>query len=329
MAKSKSKLPKILTQKKRPTKRKGKSVSRLTRLSRWASAHKLVTALIAITLFGAVGAGYVLYSKASTGDRGAVAYMQTAEGCWLGGRVWDSGTTSCTRNCRGAGTLIAATSTHKAYCSGFISPNVDQGTCNNNLRRYVVETGCARRGDQDVTAGARQCRYSSDTYYPTTGIDYCKTPSTSGGTSTSTSGSAWSWPGATYTIGNGYQSGHWGIDIKGSVGQPVKAVASGTVTHKGTIASGCGTGLILRVKKPGSTAYVFPTYEHITLASTVGDNVVNAGEVIGYIQNVGSSWCWTGPHLHFHVQTDSGSSFHSVRGDNTYLPNPCNFLSGC
>jgi hypothetical protein len=276
-----------------------------------------------------VGAGYIIYSKASTGDRGAVAYMQSSEGCWLGGRVWDSGTNSCTRNCRGSGTLIAATSTHKAYCSGFISPSISQTTCNNYLRRYVVETGCARRGDQDTTAGARQCRYSSDTYYVSSSVDYCKTPSTSGGTTTTTTGSGWSWPGPTSTISNGYKSGHWGIDIRGDVGQPVRAVASGTVTHKGTITSGCGTGLILRVKKPGSTAYTFAVYEHINLASTVSDNVVSAGEVVGYVQNVGSSWCWSGPHLHFHVQSDTGTSFRSVRSGNTYLPNPCNYLAGC
>lgn len=142
------------------------------KISNWITTHKIVVPLLFIVLFAGLGAWQIIASKAAVVDRGTVEYMSTSEGCWLAGRVWDNG--SCLKRCRNSGSnFVAATNDHLGYCSGAIATSVGLASCTNLGRRYVNNTGCSRRIDQDTTAGARQCRYSNNTYYANGNPDYC------------------------------------------------------------------------------------------------------------------------------------------------------------
>ena len=146
------------------------------KLGRWYTAPKAIIAILFVLVFASIGVWQLVGSKAAVIDRGTVAYMQSADGCWLAGRVWDSNAKDClSKKCRSSSsTWIAKTSTHLAYCSGAIATGVSQSSCTSHGRIYVMYTGCSRRIDQDTTAGARQCRYSSNTYYaPSNAVDYC------------------------------------------------------------------------------------------------------------------------------------------------------------
>ena len=150
--------------KKRPVVSKRKPTKKVTKLKNLRMRRFLTVGLVVAVLFGTIGSYLLLSSKAAVVDRGTVAYMQTADGCWLAGRVWDGD--SCTTKCRTSGSnYIAKTTAHLGYCSGAIATGVGQTSCTDLGRRYVSGTGCSRRIDQDTTANARQCRYSNNTYY--------------------------------------------------------------------------------------------------------------------------------------------------------------------
>ena len=77
-----------------------------------------------------------------------------------------------------------------------------------------------------------------------------------------------------------YGSGHRGVDLGAHVGQPVRAVAAGTVSHVGVIA---GRGSV-------TVAHAFglrSTYEPVTASAAVGAAVA-AGQVIGTISPAAS-----------------------------------------
>jgi hypothetical protein len=139
----------------------------------WFRTPKVILSVLFVLLFASVGIWQLVGSKAAVIDRGTVAYMQTADGCWLAGRVWDG--SSCTTKCRSSGSnYIAKTSSHLGYCSGAIATGVGQSSCTSLGRIFVANTGCARRIDQDTTANARQCRYTNNTYFTRSDKpDYC------------------------------------------------------------------------------------------------------------------------------------------------------------
>jgi murein DD-endopeptidase MepM/ murein hydrolase activator NlpD len=96
------------------------------------------------------------------------------------------------------------------------------------------------------------------------------------------------------TSGFGAHSGttHYGLDIAAPHGDPIRAVADGTVIEAGPAT---GFGLWLRLRHDDGTVTV---YGHMhTLTAEEGDRV-NAGEQIATIGSRGQS---TGPHLHFEV----------------------------
>lgn len=86
---------------------------------------------------------------------------------------------------------------------------------------------------------------------------------------------------------------HQGVDIGGSVGDPVKASDGGTVTYAGWNG---GYGNFIKIQHDdGYETY----YGHLnSIGVTVGQKVAQ-GEVIGKLGNTGRS---TGPHLHFEIR---------------------------
>ncbi len=95
---------------------------------------------------------------------------------------------------------------------------------------------------------------------------------------------------------------HNGVDFRASVGTPIKAAASGVVSHTFTTASRikCGYGNWVSVEHSNGLTTL---YAHMSLNTVkIGDRV-ERGQVIGYSGNTGFT---TGPHLHFGVYATQG-----------------------
>ena len=100
-----------------------------------------------------------------------------------------------------------------------------------------------------------------------------------------------------------YVSGsHGGVDFRASIGTPVKAALSGTVTEIAStnIRSGCQYGKFVLVKHANGLSTI---YAHLSSVNVSKGSTVTTGEVIGYSGNTGYS---TGPHLHFGVYASEG-----------------------
>ena len=104
-------------------------------------------------------------------------------------------------------------------------------------------------------------------------------------------------------------SNHTGIDLCGSVGSKVMAVADGEVTHSGWKN---GYGNCVEIKHNGEDDSIFYTfYAHMrdnSLQVTKGQKVV-LGQVIGTQGSTGNS---TGDHLHFEIRTNGGSNQYAI-----------------
>ena len=83
---------------------------------------------------------------------------------------------------------------------------------------------------------------------------------------------------------------HKGTDYAAGAGTPIRALGRGTVTYRGTKG---GYGRHVRIKHNGTYS---TSYSHLSKYAVSSGEVVEQGEVIGY---VGSSGLATGPHLHF------------------------------
>jgi murein DD-endopeptidase MepM/ murein hydrolase activator NlpD len=110
-------------------------------------------------------------------------------------------------------------------------------------------------------------------------------------------GSGFIWPtqGPHSISGNGYGPGHLGIDITGSVGDPVLASSSGVVT----MAQGgynYGYGNVVQIDH--GNGYV-TVYAHLDTIGVAPCASVFAGQFIGTVGNTGNSF---GSHLHFEVR---------------------------
>ncbi|MGA9746106.1 MAG: M23 family metallopeptidase [Nocardioides sp.] len=93
-------------------------------------------------------------------------------------------------------------------------------------------------------------------------------------------------------------AGHRGVDLSGSLGQPVRAALPGTVSFAGRIA---GRGVV--VVDHGATR---TTYEPVAATAALGQ-AVEAGERIGTLQ-LGGSHCFPAACLHW-----------GLRAGDTYL----------
>lgn len=86
-----------------------------------------------------------------------------------------------------------------------------------------------------------------------------------------------------------YGAGHRGVDLAGSVGQPVRTALAGTVSFAGSLA---GRGVVVVAHGPTRT-----TYEPVSASVSVGDSV-DAGKRIGTLQLSGSH-CFPRACLHW------------------------------
>jgi murein DD-endopeptidase MepM/ murein hydrolase activator NlpD len=106
----------------------------------------------------------------------------------------------------------------------------------------------------------------------------------------------------------GYNRMHTGVDMRASSGDPIHACRAGVVVIAG---SQGGYGNTVVIDHGGGMATLYAHQSRI--AVSVGQ-IVNAGDVIGYVGSTGMS---TGPHLHFEVRL-SGNPVDPV----PYLPLP-------
>jgi murein DD-endopeptidase MepM/ murein hydrolase activator NlpD len=97
--------------------------------------------------------------------------------------------------------------------------------------------------------------------------------------------------------------GHTGIDLRASIGTPIKASMSGVVIGTGNtdIVRGCYSyGKWVMIKHPNGLSTL---YAHLSLINVVKGESVSTGSIIGYS---GSTGYVTGPHLHYGVYATEG-----------------------
>jgi murein DD-endopeptidase MepM/ murein hydrolase activator NlpD len=99
---------------------------------------------------------------------------------------------------------------------------------------------------------------------------------------------------------------HYGIDIDGETGDPIRASKAGTVTQ---IACGSGYGICSIIDHGNGVATL---YAHMVRKAVGGGRRVSQGEVIGYVGSTGHS---TGSHLHFEVRVNG-----EPRNPRSFLP---------
>lgn len=94
----------------------------------------------------------------------------------------------------------------------------------------------------------------------------------------------------------GIREFHQGIDIAASYKTPVRAAADGTVTYA-SYRGGSGKLVII------DHGYGYEThYAHLSSFDVDNGEVIEKGEVIGYVGSTGSS---TGPHLHYEIHVNN------------------------
>ena len=86
---------------------------------------------------------------------------------------------------------------------------------------------------------------------------------------------------------------HTGIDLRGEVGEPVRATATGRVTIAGREG---GYGNMVEISHGNGLA---TRYGHLSQISVKIGQVVRIGEIVGRIGSTGRS---TGPHLHYETR---------------------------
>lgn len=110
---------------------------------------------------------------------------------------------------------------------------------------------------------------------------------------TSYGGGAFSWPTTSRHISQYYHYGHYGLDIDGSTGDRISAVAAGTVIFAGWKNNGGGYQVWIA---HGSGLYT--TYNHMSSVSVGRGQHVSKGQRVG---RMGATGYATGSHLHFEV----------------------------
>jgi murein DD-endopeptidase MepM/ murein hydrolase activator NlpD len=97
----------------------------------------------------------------------------------------------------------------------------------------------------------------------------------------------------------GCSSYHKGIDLLAGAGNPIEAIADGTVSAVGNPSGSLGVYVVIDHVINGNK--VSSTYAHMALGSmhySVGDQVTK-GDVVGKVGSTGTS---TGPHLYFEIR---------------------------
>ena len=85
---------------------------------------------------------------------------------------------------------------------------------------------------------------------------------------------------------------HYGVDIRGTIGQPIRSTADGTISFAGFEGE---YGYVVKIKHDND----FETrYAHLVRTLVKPGQKVEAGAVVGLLGNTGRS---TGPHLHYEI----------------------------
>lgn len=124
---------------------------------------------------------------------------------------------------------------------------------------------------------------------------------------------------------------HNGIDFKASIGTPVYAAQSGTVTASDNNDRGTSRwnkyqyGKYIIIEHENNLATL---YAHLSHQAVKKGDVVQEGDLIGYAGNTGYA---TGPHLHFGVYWAPSIEFKSVPPARGFVPvgvtiNPADYL---
>lgn len=92
---------------------------------------------------------------------------------------------------------------------------------------------------------------------------------------------------------------HYGIDIGGTAGQNIVAIAGGTVSVATTNSS---YGNYVMINHGNGTASL---YAHMSSLAVKAGDTVSQGQVIGYCGSTGWS---TGPHLHFEIRVNGATT---------------------
>lgn len=103
-----------------------------------------------------------------------------------------------------------------------------------------------------------------------------------------------------------YDGYHYGVDwdTPPEAGDPIYAVAAGTVDGAGPVGSNGGLGYWVRVNHGG----LWSVYAHMlpgSIAMSVGQSV-SAGTLVGLVGNSGNT---TGPHLHLEIRTTASGGW--------------------
>jgi len=96
-------------------------------------------------------------------------------------------------------------------------------------------------------------------------------------------------------------TGHNGIDLKASVGTPIRSAGNGTVIGVGntdSVCPGASYGKWVLISHGNGLATL---YAHFSIIKVSEDQKVVSGEVVGYSGDTGYA---TGPHLHFTVYAE-------------------------
>lgn len=109
--------------------------------------------------------------------------------------------------------------------------------------------------------------------------------------------------------------GHNGVDFGIPNGTPVAAAAKGTV-DKVSFEDG-GYGNYVKLRHLDGTTVFYTYYAHLMQASVAAGQSVEAGAVIGFSNNTGTS---TGPHLHFGLRkSDQSDAYKGYMDPLPYL----------
>jgi murein DD-endopeptidase MepM/ murein hydrolase activator NlpD len=102
------------------------------------------------------------------------------------------------------------------------------------------------------------------------------------------------WPLQGGVISQGFRRGHRAIDIAAPIGTPVYAADNGIVLKSGYSYDGYGGRVIIDHQIDYVTLYA-----HLSQALVQEGDVVQKGQLIGYVGSTGNS---TGPHIHFELR---------------------------
>jgi murein DD-endopeptidase MepM/ murein hydrolase activator NlpD len=103
---------------------------------------------------------------------------------------------------------------------------------------------------------------------------------------------------------SGEMAFHTGIDISGSLGDPVRCTADGVVTEAGYVSGGYGR-LVIVDHGGGVSTY----YAHLSRVDVIAGQEVRRGQEIGAVGRSGRA---TGTHLHYEVRV-GGSPVNPYR----------------